>query len=70
LPGVAPDSIRRMTSFRSDPAKRESEESAGESLIDSAQWNDPVSGIDQVNVLQIPPRALRALVGMTSARRF
>jgi len=44
-----------------------SEGSAKEKLIDSAQWIELTRGIGQVIVWQIPPRALRALVGMTPA---
>jgi hypothetical protein len=62
---VEPSPKRREASFRSDPAQRESEESAKGKLIESARRIELVKGIGQLVVLQIPPRALRTLVGMT-----
>jgi hypothetical protein len=47
-------------------ASEASEESARAKLIDSVQLIEVLRGIDQATVLQIPPRALRALVGMTN----
>jgi hypothetical protein len=46
-------------------ASEASEESAEEKLVDSAPRIEFMRGIGQMIFLQIPPRALRALVEMT-----
>jgi hypothetical protein len=56
--------IRESAKCHSE-ASGASEESANRKLSDSSQWIERTRGIRQVVLQQIPPRALRALVGMT-----
>jgi len=66
--GVSTNSTTRIESFRSEPAKREGEESARGKLIDSFPWIDLMRRIGKGMILQfllarsVPLRR----IGMTS----